>query len=186
MKAINLRMPSFFVTLVFSGLAMVGVQGFVEYRMLRPITQATEKLGDDVYRLQAQAASQPAAVPKTQTQLDVILAHLPMQGATTERVERMHLLADQNGVVVRKASYPAPTKPSAIVRQEMTADLGGTYPAIRQFLRAVLLEDQALAVESVEFSRLNGGGVTSVSSGVGTVPVRAQVRFALYSRAASP
>jgi hypothetical protein len=93
---------------------------------------------------------------------------------------------------VRKASYPLPSSTaatsasSAIVRQEMTADLGGTYPAIRQFLRAVLLDDPALAVEAVEFSRLNGGGVTSVSSGAGTVAVRAQVRFALYSRAAAP
>ena len=184
-----MRMPSLAVALVLAGLAMLGLQSFVEFGMLRPITQATEKLSDEVRRLQTRTASQTAAVPKTQTQLDDVLARLPMSRLTTERIARMHQLANQHGVVVRKASYPKPTAstaPGTIARQEMIADLGGTYPVIRQFLRAVLLDDPALAMEAVELSRLTGGGVTGVSNGAGTVPVRAQVRFALYMRASSP
>ena len=74
--------------------------------------------------------------------------------------------------------------PGAIVRHEMTADLGGSYPAIRQFLRALLAEDQAVAVEALEFSR-PGGSVGNAGS-AGSSAVRAQVRMALYSRSTAP
>ena len=62
--------------------------------------------------------------------------------------------------------------PSEKVWGKIQADLAGAYPAIRQFLRALLAQDQAAAVDSLEFSRPPGSG-----------GVRAQVRMTLYLRA---
>lgn len=181
MKFSNLALPPFPVLVALSLVAMLGLQGFVEYGLLAPLAADTAKLGDDIQRLRTQSAFEPPSVPKTQAQLDDILSRLQAPDATTARIERLHQIAGEYGVVLRKASYRSQAVPGAIVRHEMTADLGGAYPAIRQFLRALLAEDQAVAVEALEFSR-PGGGVGSTGSSA----VRAQVRMALYSRSTAP
>ncbi len=95
--------------------------------------------------------------------------------ANTARIERLHQLAGQNAVVLRKANYKDLPMTGVISRHEMTADLAGAYPAIRQLLRALLAEDQAISLEALEFSRPNGSGT-----------VHAQVRMVFYSRSTSP
>ncbi|MDP3651274.1 MAG: hypothetical protein Q8R67_06290 [Rhodoferax sp.] len=184
MKSSNLALPPFPILVALSLVAMLGLQGFVEYGLLAPLAADTAKLGDDIQGLRIKSAFEPPSVPKTQAQLDDILSRLHAPDATTARIERLHQIANAYGVVLRKASYQSQTVPGAIVRHEMTADLGGSYPAIRQFLRALLAEDQAVAVEALEFSR-PGGSVGNAGS-AGSSAVRAQVRMALYSRSTAP
>jgi hypothetical protein len=82
----------------------------------------------------------------------------------------MHQLATEYNVQLKKASYQAKETPeNPIVQHEIQAELTGSYPAIRQFLHALLSQNQATALESVEVNRATGH-----------VGVRVQVRFKFY------
>jgi hypothetical protein len=83
----------------------------------------------------------------------------------------MHKIVDQNAVVLRKASYQNKSDTGVVLRHEIQADLSGSYPALRQFLRELTAQDEALAVESLEFSRP-----------AGSVGIRAQVRLVMFSK----
>lgn len=172
MKPANLVLPPFPVLAAIAVLAMLGLQGLIEYRLLAPLAQDAVKLSEDIQHQQAQAAPTLAPRSKTNAQLEEILSRLPTQDATSTRIERLHQIASEHGVVLRKASYRSQAMPGNISRHEIQADLAGAYPAIRQFLRALLAQDQAAAVDSLEFSRPPGSG-----------GVRAQVRMTLYLRA---
>lgn len=169
MKTFKVVLPPFPILVALAVVAMLGLQGWVEYGLLAPLAGDNVKLSARIQQLRSEPATQSASPPKAR--LDEILSRLQDQDATRLRIERLHKIAEENGVVLRKASYKSQTLPGDISRHEIQADLAGAYPAIRQFLRALLAQDQAVAVESLELSRPPG------SSGV-----RAQVRLALYFR----
>jgi hypothetical protein len=162
--------PPFLTTLVVLVVVMLALQCWVEYRLLPPINTQVQKLEADFSALRnTRAALTPSAAPP-QIRLQDILARLAQQPNNQVRIERMHQIAAQHAVSFKKASYQKQSNPGAIFRHEIQADLGGSYPDIRQFLGDLLVQDEALAVESLEFSRP-----------AGSVGVRAQVRLVMFS-----
>ena len=175
MKLSNRVLPPFPIIIALAVVAMLGLQALLEFRLLAPQAAEVVKLTQDVKQARAMPAPEAPSRPKTTARLDDILSRLDQQDSNDERIERLHDMADTSGVAVRKASYQNKALPGNISRHEIQLDLAGAYPAIRQFLRAVLAQDEAAAVESLEFSRPTGG-----------VGVRAQVRLTLYSRRSTP
>ncbi len=177
MRHLHLPLPAFPVLITLAVAAMLGLQGLVEYRLLEPLSDTSARLSDSIHRLRAKAATNTPTSPKASAQLEDIMARLDTQDVTTARIERLHQMAAQHGVLLRKASYRSQAAPGNLVRHEMTADISGAYPDIRQFLRTLLAQDQAVAVDALAFSRPNGGLAGGAAAGV-----RAQLRLSLYSR----
>ncbi len=180
-NAVALPLP---VIVVLAALAMVGLQAAFEYQLLAPIARDVTRLSEEIHALRARQATarqtdasttQRAAARDVNARLDSVVGQLQRREATAARIETVHRIADQQGVVLRKASYQVHPAPGEIGRHEIQADLAGTYPAIRQFLRELMVQDQALALESLEFGRH-----------VGAAGVRAQVRIALYFHRPAP
>ena len=114
MKRISVSRPPFAVLVALAVLALLGFQAFFEYRLLAPLAGDTAKLTEDIRQLRAQppgsrpgniTASAPIARPTTKARLEGVLARLPSQETTSTRIERIHQLASEYGVAVRKASY---------------------------------------------------------------------------------
>lgn len=172
----SVKLPPFPILVALAVLAMLGLQGLVEYTLFATLTADSAKLGQDIKRLQTQSTKPLQST--TQLRLDDVLSQLQDQNKISDRIKRLHKIAEENSVTLRKAGYASQHMPGDILRHEIQADLAGAYPAIRQFLRAVLAQDQAAAIESLEFGRLNGT--------VGVGGVRARVRLTLYAHRITP
>ncbi len=171
-KLSNLPLPAL-VALALA--AMVGVQYLAELYVMTP-------LAEDTVRLKKLATSRPGLFAKQSTvkstvtnRLEEILSRLGQQKSTAVRIEKLHQIAEDNAVVIRKAGYRNVAMPGGITRHEMQAELAGSYPDIRRFLRALLAQDEAIAVDAIEFNRPPG-----------IVGVHTQVRLTLYLRQGTP
>ena len=175
MKPLHIPRPSVRVLLLAALLALGGLQVAFELRLLAPLKGRVVVLEEAVQHLPARPSGDVAAPPKTQLQLDAILLRLEGDDATQARIERLHQTAAAHGVLLRKANYKTLALAAELSRHEVQADVSGSYPAIREFLRELLEQDPAVAIESLEFSRPPGA-----------IGVRAQVRLALYLRSSAP
>lgn len=162
---------SFSAALAAAVLAMLALQGWFEYRLLAPVAAEVKQLGADLQALSSTRATVKPPVSPPQARLQDILARLAQQPDLQERIERMHKIVDQNAVVLRKASYQSQSNGGDILRHEIQADLIGSYPALRGFLRELMVQDEAMALEALEFSRP-----------AGSVGIRAQVRLVMFSK----
>ncbi len=160
--------PAFAVGLA---LIMLALQGWVEYQLLMPLSAQVKQLGQDIQAQRNSHVKPIAPVSPAHARLQDILARLAQQPADQARVERLHKIAAQHTVLVRKASYQNKSTAGSISRHEIQADLSGSYPAIRQFLRDLMAQDESLALESIELSRP-----------AGSAGIRAQVRLVLFSK----
>lgn len=175
MKLANLTPSQLLALVALAVLAMLGLQGLFEYRILAPLRLDGTRLQADIQELKSQRGADAPTQPKSKARLDEILLQLQNQKTTAVRIERLHQMASEYGVQVRKANYKRQPLSGELLRHEIQAELSGTYPGIRQFLRAMLAEDQAAALESIEFSRPSASAI-----------VRAQVHIALYSHSPAP
>lgn len=175
-----MKKPFHFNTLPLAALValaiafMFAAQALFETRLLAPLADDAAQLTDAIRQQRTQAAATVPQPPTAVVQLEAIASRLPAQDATQARIERLHQIATRHAVVLRKVSYKDNDKDGqALVgnrgRHGVQADIAGAYPDLRQFLRAILAQDEALAIESLEFSR------PPDSKGV-----RAQVRMVLY------
>lgn len=162
--------PGFAVGIALAVLTLLALQAGLEYRLLLPLGAQVRQLSQEVQTLRQNKPGATAQVSLPQARLQAILARLEQQPIAQARIERMHKIAAQNAVLVRKASYQNKSNLGSVSRHEVQADLSGSYPAIRQFLRDLMAQDEALALESIEFSRP-----------AGSASVRAQVRLVLFS-----
>jgi hypothetical protein len=87
-----------------------------------------------------------------------------------QRIDQFHQIANLNDIKIKRINYLRVTMPGDLMRTEMQADLSGSYPAIRRFLRGIEAKDPATAIDSVAFSR------DSVNS-----EVKVQIKFLAYS-----
>jgi len=87
-----------------------------------------------------------------------------------ERIDRFHQVASAHTIKIKKINYLRVNMPGDLMRTEMQAELSGTYPTIRNFLRGIAAKDPAIAIDSVAFSR------DTVNS-----EVRVQIKFLVYS-----
>jgi Tfp pilus assembly protein PilO len=162
-------------------LFMLAAQAVFETRLLAPLADDVAQLTDAIGQQRTRSAAHLQQRPTAVVQLEAIASRLPKQDATQTRIEQLHQIATRHAVVVRKVSYKRADKDHEEVsdkaqsstghagRHGIQADIAGAYPDLRQFLRAILAQDEALAIESLEFSR------PPDSKGV-----RAQVRMTLY------
>lgn len=171
MKLIRLAPTPFAALVALALLAMLGLQTALQSRLLAPRLAEVAQLARTLKEQQHSAHDKRAPLAPPQVRLEAVLARLGLQPANQARVERLHKIAEQQAVTLRKASYLSKAQGGGILRHEIQADLGGSYPAIREFLQALLQQDDGAALESVEFSRPPGG-----------TGVRTQVRLVLYSR----
>ena len=103
-----------------------------------------------------QRSPAPVAPDPLQTQLDDVLQRLQRLQGTHERIVQIHDIATRRGVLLRHANYKTPATESGIARLERQVDLGGSYPAVRLFLRDLVQADPAAAIESLDFARPPG------------------------------
>lgn len=161
----------FVMWLTLALLVMLGLQAVLEFRLLAPLAAEMGELNRGIKTLQGKSAAQIKSVSPPQARLEEVLVRLQQQPGNQTRIERLHQTAAQHGVLLRKAGYQNQPPTNGLWRHEVQADLSGSYPAIRQFLRDALAQDDALALESLEFSRP-----------AGSTGVRAQVRLVFFSR----
>lgn len=166
----KLPMPGFAAATALAVLAMLALQAWVELRLLPPQVAQVRQMAQSVQALRHASATQDQPVAAPQQRLQTLLARLAALPGTPERIQRMHKIAAAQAVLVRKASYHKNSVSGLVVRHEVQADFSGSYPAIRQFLRDLMAQDEALALESIELSRP-----------AGSTGVRAQVRLVLFS-----
>jgi hypothetical protein len=164
-------MPSFAMGLALAVLTLLALQGWVEYRLLMPLGVQVQQLGQNFQTLRNTTATTALQVSPPQARLQAILARLGQQPVNQVRIVRMHEIAVKNAVQLRKANYQNKSVMGSIQRHEIQADLSGSYPAIRQFLRDLMAQDDAWALESIELSRP-----------AGSAGIRAQVRMVLFSQ----
>ena len=158
---------------------MLGLQLVFEQALIQPQAQATEALKTRAQSAQSSRTLQQR--PLLAEQLEGVLARIPLQQDTNLRIHQLHQMADQNRVDIRKATYTPNAKNTTMPRHEMAMELAGTYPDIRHFLRDLQAQDEAFAIDSVEFSRPNSQSMASPAGGV-----RARLQAALYYRTVTP
>ena len=130
------------------------------------IQQLQDTLNQQVVKNSLAANGQPASAEN----LDYFQGVLKRQPAEMDRILKLHQDAAKNNVRIRKSNYQKTLMPGGIMRTEMQSDVSGSYPAIRQYLRAVEANDPATAIDGISFSRPAAGA-----------EVRAQIRFVLYA-----
>lgn len=113
----------------------------------------------DRLRTEAHSAGYAEQAFSPQIPLAEIMQRLGTPEQLPERVERLHGLLRDYGVTLLKASYKlAPGGASGIGRYEILLDVEGPYYGVRLFSRAMLLQDETIALESLDLHRQPGGG----------------------------
>ena len=102
--------------------------------------------------------------------LNLDLGALRQLPSMDERIDRFHQIASAHTIKIKKINYLRVNMPGDLMRTEMQAELSGTYPTLRKFLRGIEAKDPAIAIDSVAFSR------DAVNS-----EVRVQIKFLVYS-----
>ncbi len=162
----NLTKLSFSAGVVLTVLVMLGLQAWLHDQWIAPRVAELDQLAQATKDQQRKTVA--PGVSQTTARLNDLLSRLQKQPANETRLLHLHQLAAKQGVVWHKADYQTQPQSGGMVRLEIRADLSGTYPDIRLFLRDLMQQDEAAAIESLEFKRVNAG-------------VHALVRLVLYS-----
>lgn len=153
--------------------AMAALQWGAERWLLAPVALANAQLAQRASAARATAIVAPQTGLSGREQVQLILSKLHNRELLTLRLEKLHQSAAASGVVVRKANYQIKELPGGIYRQEIQAEVGGTYLAIRSFVADMQVRDDAAALESLEIGRAPGG-----------TTLRAQLRIVLFFKGA--
>jgi hypothetical protein len=125
---------------------MVLLQFVVEYAFLQPLARRLVLLELDVQENRKKSATIAPNEPQTQVQIDTILMRLPPASKAMSRLGKLHQLADSNGVILKAVNYQDSVLPGPIVLKEISAELSGPYPSVRNYLRELLEAEEALCV----------------------------------------
>lgn len=160
MKSFLQVVPSFPMRATLALIAILCLQSLIEFQLIAPLSEEISQLSLAIKTQQGKPAVVMAPVSPPQARLAVVVERLQQQPPIGIRIERLHQIAEQSGVLIRKASYQNQLQPGEIMQNDIQADLSGSYPAIRQFLRILSATDDALAIETLEFRRApSGNGV---------------------------
>jgi len=144
------RMSRFAALMTCVILAVPCVQAWLEVQWFLPQAQQQARLAHSLKT--AKLAPAPAAPDPLQTRLDDVLQRLHRLQGIHERIVQIHDIAARRGVLLRHANYKKPPTESGIARLDMQVDLSGSYPAVRLFLRDLVQQDPAAAIESLDFA----------------------------------
>lgn len=164
MNLSTLTSISFTARVVLTVLAMLGLQAWLHHQWIAPRVAELDQLAQATKAPQQRKTVAPAT---SKPRLDDLLLRLRRLPANETRLLHLHQLAAKHSLVWHKADYQTQTQSGGVVRLEIRADLSGTYPDIRLFLRDLMQQDEATVIESLEFNR-------------GNASVHAQVRLVLY------
>jgi hypothetical protein len=122
----------------------------------------------------AAPVSQPAVETKSgyQEKIQEYLGILARQPNESDRVLVMHQIAEKHAVKIKSAQYARDLMDPEIRRLQINAELVGSYPNIRQFLRELAVHDLSLSWDAMSFTK-----------NTSTQEVRLQIRFVLFSKA---
>ena len=145
----------------------------IEWQWMRPRAEALIGLGQRVEQLRIAARSTADSVQASspERQLAEVMARLGPPEQLPERLERMHNLLRDYGVVLAKAAYKrVPGKDGGPGRYEIQLEVDGPYYGVRLFSRALLAQDASIALESLDLHREMGGGAR----------IRAAMRWVMF------
>lgn len=133
-----------------------------------------DPLEDQMATISATAVNPPVAQTPVgfQEKIQEYLGVLNRQPNESERVWALHQSAVNHSVKIRSAQYSRDLIDPNIRRLQITAEVVGSYPNIRHFLRELAVQDLSLSWDSLNFSKS-----TSEQE------VRLQIRFVLFSKA---
>jgi hypothetical protein len=95
----------------------------------------------------------------------------PEERSAPQWLKKLFALADKNGLSLNEGEYKAMRdKVGRLMRLQMVLPVKGEYRQIRRFLAALPAEIPVIALENVQFSRLN----------IADPNVEAEIRLALY------
>ena len=128
----------------------------------------------ELLRAEVRHGGETEQASSPQIQLSDLVQRLGTPEQLPGRVERLHDLLRDYGVVLLKAGYKL--VPGELGRYEIQLDVEGPYYGVRLFLRSMLTQDEAIALESIDLRRPPGG------SG----KIRAAMRWVMFVKATGP
>ena len=158
------------LTGIVLGLLAVGLY----FSSVRPLESRRLALNNRVTQLQARADSQPkAAKPRQpQSQLAEFYERLPDARHAPEIASRLHGHAQNAGLRLERGEYrPLADASGKMERYQIVLPVEGTYPQMRQFLFAALLDMPGLALDGINFRRQGDGA-----------RLQAELRFTAFLR----
>jgi len=88
------------------------------------------------------------------TQLASFYAHFQRDEDLPRKLERVHAVARQLGVEMKRADYRLVSQPERkIDRYQMVVPIRGDYPTVRAFVTAVLREQPTLSLDQIQLQR---------------------------------
>lgn len=170
MNWMSLQNTSWRQRLAVGALVCLLLQMAMELVVFYPSQDSLQQLQDTLNHQVVKNSVSNSAKPASAESLAYFQGILNRQPADMDRILKLHQDAAKNAVRIRKSNYQKNAMPGGILRTEMQSDVSGSYPAIRQYLRNVEVNDASTAIDGITFSRPAVGA-----------EVRAQIRFVLYA-----
>lgn len=158
------------LTGIFLALLALGLY----FSSVRPLESRRVALNERIAQLRARADSLPkdAKPMQPQSQLAEFYERLPDARQAPEIASRLHGHAQKAGLRLERGEYrPLVDASGKFVRYQIVLPVEGTYPQMRQFLSAALLDMPGLALDGINFRRQGAGA-----------QLQAELRFTAFLR----
>lgn len=119
----------------------------------------------------------PAKSPQVEIQLQEFYRSFPAQTALPDQLDQIYRAAKAHGILLEKGDYQAsPEKQAGMTRYQVTLPVTGSYPKLRQFIRALIRDVPGMAIDSIRLERER----------IGEPQISAELRLTLYFAGATP
>ncbi|WP_068835560.1 hypothetical protein [Polaromonas jejuensis] len=158
------------------GLLLLAAAALIGYLLIPQINAQSTAMHQEIIAAKdsaIQASEQRRNAPNTVSQLQNFLNWLPPLATNAKDVKTLFVLAKEGGIDLTKADYQLTAEPGAqFLRYQVTVPIKDRYIVIRRFAVGALNDLPHLALDELQFSRLQA------SSDV----VDAQLRFTFFYR----
>lgn len=113
----------------------------------------------------------PASRPQADQQLQQFYHSFPAQTALADQLDQLYRAASAHGIQLEKGDYQASREQqTGLIRYQITLPVSGSYPKLRQFIRALLRDMPGMAIDSIRLER----------EAIGENQISAELRLTLY------